>query len=90
MTKPTATQVWRRLVEEAGEDQIDAVLSMSQKQVDAELAIAGVDLGAERAKGETFLEDLVSGALDESLGLPPDGAPASGVVAIKRPKPRTP
>jgi len=68
MTRPTATQVWRRLVDEAGEDEIAAVLSMSQEQVDAELAGAGLDLHAERARADRFLEDFVSGALDESLG----------------------
>lgn len=61
MTRPTAAQVWRRLVDEAGEDEIEAVLSLSQEQVDAELAGAGFDLGAERAKADAFLEDLVSG-----------------------------
>ncbi len=91
MTRPTATQVWRRLVEEAGEDQIAAVLSMSQDQVDAELAGAGFDLGAERATADGFLEDLLSGALDESLGFPTEGraaeqAPTSAVVAIARPQ----
>lgn len=93
MTRPTATQVWRRLVEEAGEDQIAAVLGMSQEQVDAELAGAGFDLGAERAKADGFLEDFLSGALDESLGFPTEGraaerAPTSAVVAIARPQHR--
>jgi hypothetical protein len=93
MTRPTATQVWRRLVDEAGEDEIAAVLSMSQEQVDAELAGAGFDLGTERAKADAFLEELVSGALDGSLGFRSETpevmqAPTSAVVAIARPQPR--
>lgn len=91
MTKPTAAQVWRRLVDEAGEDQIAAVLSMSQEQVDAELAGAGFEIQNERAKADQFLEDLVSGALDESLGFrsetpDPERARTSAVVAIARPQ----
>src|SRR5271165_4122890 len=93
MTKPTAAQVWRRLVDEAGEDQIAAVLSMSQEQVDAELAGAGFEVGAERAKADQFLEDFVSGALDESLGFRSEAAdaeraPTSAVVAIAQPQHR--
>jgi hypothetical protein len=93
MTKPTAAQVWRRLVDEAGEDQIAAVLSLTQEQVDAELAGAGFDLGTERAKADQFLEDLVSGALDESLGFHSEApeserAPTSAVVAIAQPQHR--
>ncbi|HEX8793487.1 MAG TPA: hypothetical protein VF765_21240 [Polyangiaceae bacterium] len=84
MTRPTAAQVWRRLVEEAGEDQIAAVLSMSQEQVDAELAGAGLDLQTERQKADRFLEDLLSGALDES----PSSVPTSAVVAIAQPQHR--
>ena len=89
MNKPTAAQVWRQIVDEAGEDEIDAVLSLSQDQVDAELAGAGFDVKAEKAKAERFLEDLVSGALDESLGFdaPPAAAapaPASATVTVAR------
>jgi len=84
MTRPTATQVWRRLVDEAGEDEIAAVLSLSQEQVDAELAGAGFDLQTERERADTFLEDLLSGALDES----PSAVPTSAVVAIARPQHR--
>lgn len=84
MTKPAAAQVWRRIVDEAGEAEIAAILSLSQEQVDAELAGAGFDVKAERARADQFLADLLSGALDEG----PSSAPTSAVVAIAQPQHR--
>jgi len=66
--KPTATHVWRQLVEEAGEEQIAAVLGMTDEQVEAELVAEGFDLEQERANAERFLEDLASGALEARMG----------------------
>jgi hypothetical protein len=91
MTKPTASQVWRRIVDEAGDDEIAAILSLSQEEVDAELAGAGFDVQTERAKADQFLEDLVSGALEEMMGLgtaapAPRAQPTSGIVAIAQPQ----
>src|SRR3974390_1426267 len=82
MTRPTAAQVWRQLVDEAGEDEITAGPGGSQEQVDAELAGAGLDLEAERAKADRFLEDLVRGVLDDG----PGPEPTSAVVAIAQPQ----
>jgi hypothetical protein len=87
MTKPTASQVWRQLVDEAGEDEIAAVLSMTQEQVDAELAGAGFDLAQERAKADRFLEDLASGALEADAAKAEDARRAlyavpSAVLAV--------
>ncbi|HTQ46888.1 MAG TPA: hypothetical protein VMI75_29240 [Polyangiaceae bacterium] len=53
MTKPTARQVWRQLVDEAGDDELAAILSLTQEQVDAELAgIPGFDAKTEQAAAE--------------------------------------
>ncbi|HEX8795118.1 MAG TPA: hypothetical protein VF765_29425 [Polyangiaceae bacterium] len=89
MTKPTAREVWRQLVDEAGEDEIAAILSLTQDQVDAELAgVPGFDAKKEQAAADRFLEDLASGALEESMGLGSLEQPASAVVAIAQPQPR--
>src|SRR5271165_1011758 len=84
--KPTARQVWRQLLDEAGEDEIQAVLSMTDEQVEAELAGHGFDVAKERAKGDKFLQDLASGALEEAMGLR-DEKPPPPVAAIARPAP---
>jgi len=88
MSKPTARQVWRQLLDEAGEDEIQAVLRMTPEQVDAELAGQGMDLAKERANADRFLEELASGALEARLGIGDPGAapaaekPASAAVAV--------
>jgi hypothetical protein len=88
-TRPTAREVWRRLVDEAGEDQIAAVLSLTQEQVDAELsAVPGFDPKAEQLVADLFLEDLASGALEARMGLTPEEQPTSAVVAIAQPPAR--
>ena len=66
--KPTATQVWRQLVDEAGEEQIAAVVGMTDEQVEAELVAEGADLEQERVNADRFLEDLASGALEARIG----------------------
>lgn len=87
-TRPTAREVWRRLVDEAGEDEIAAVLSLTQEQVDAELAATpGFDPKAEQIAADLFLEDLASGALEARMGLAPEEQPTSAVVAIAQPSP---
>jgi hypothetical protein len=93
MTKPTAREVWRRLVDEAGEAEMEPILSLTQEQVDAELAgLGGFDAKKEQAAADKFLEDLASGAFEASMGLgvapaaAPEEPPASAVVAIARPQ----
>jgi hypothetical protein len=93
MTRPTARQVWRQLVDEAGEDEIAAILSLTQEQVDAELAgLPGFDAKKEQGAADRFLEDLASGALEASMGLgaaaptATEEPPTSAVVAIAQPQ----
>lgn len=61
MTKPTASQLWQRLLDEAGEDAIQSVLKLSDAEVEAELASYGFDVAEERAKGDAMLEQLLQG-----------------------------
>jgi hypothetical protein len=89
VTKPTPHQVWQQLLDEAGEDAIEAVLALTPEQVEAELAGAGLDVAEERGKAERFLEDLAAGgqtaaqaveAVEPRLPLP---------LAARRRRPRT-
>jgi hypothetical protein len=67
MGKRTAAELWEQLVDEAGEDLIARAASMSVKDAEKELAAAGVDVAAERAEAERFLEDLASGAFEKRI-----------------------
>jgi hypothetical protein len=65
----TAAEVWQMLVDEAGEDEVERAASMSVEEAERELAAMGIDVAAERAKGEDFLNALARGedvsALDD-------------------------
>ncbi|HEY3820924.1 MAG TPA: hypothetical protein VGL81_27360 [Polyangiaceae bacterium] len=58
--------LWRHLVEEAGEPLIEEAASVSVEQAERELAEAGFDVKAERARAEAFLDELA--------GIPPKKA----------------
>jgi hypothetical protein len=53
--------LWKELVDEAGEDEIDRAATVSVAQAAAELTAAGFDVAAERAKAGAFVEALGSG-----------------------------
>jgi hypothetical protein len=53
--------LWRQLVEEAGEEAIDPAVRVSVAQAERELAKAGFDVDAERAKADGLLEWLDRG-----------------------------
>jgi hypothetical protein len=55
--------LWNRLVDEASEDEIDRAASVSVEQAERELAAAGFDVAAERAKASAFLDALERGEL---------------------------
>jgi hypothetical protein len=63
MPKPkrSPVEVWRQLVDEAGEDEIERAASVSVAQAEKELTEAGFDVAAERAKAEALLHELESG-----------------------------
>jgi hypothetical protein len=63
-----ASEVWDRLVMEAGEEEIAAAAAMTDAQVDEYLAANGLDTPAVRAQADAFLAALAE---------PPPAAPAS-------------
>jgi hypothetical protein len=50
--------LWNKLVDEAGEEEIERAASMSVEQAEAELRAAGFDVAEERAKANAFLDAL--------------------------------
>jgi hypothetical protein len=63
MSKRTPKEVWQKLVDEAGEEEIERAASVSVEQAEKELAAAGFDVAAERATANAFLEALERGEL---------------------------
>jgi putative heme degradation protein len=53
-------EVWRQLVEEAGEDEIEGAARVSVADAEKELARAGFDVAAERARAEALMDALES------------------------------
>jgi len=56
--KKRKAALWKRLVEEAAEAEIDAAANVSVEQAEKDLAAWGFDVAAERAKAEAFLVEL--------------------------------
>ena len=61
MSERKHRDLWRELVDEAGEDEIDRAATVSVAQAEAELTAAGFDVAAERAKAGAFAGALGSG-----------------------------
>ncbi len=61
MSERKHRDLWRELVDEAGEDEIDRAASVSVAEAEAELTAAGFDVAAERAKAGAFAGALGSG-----------------------------
>jgi hypothetical protein len=53
--------LWRQLVEEAGEEVIDRAARVSVAQAERDLAEAGFDVDAERARADGLLDWLDGG-----------------------------
>jgi hypothetical protein len=51
-------ELWEELLDEAGEALIDEAAAVSVEQAEKELAEAGFDVAAERARAEAFLRWL--------------------------------
>ncbi len=58
MSPPTAKALWQELVDEAGEDAIDAAAAVTVEQAERDLAAAGFDVAAERAAALAWLDEL--------------------------------
>ena len=52
--------LWQRLVDEAGEDAIEAAAAVSVAQAERDLAAAGFDVAAERAAAVARIDELES------------------------------
>ncbi len=61
MAPLSATDLWQRLLLEAGEDAIERAASVSVAQAERELAAAGFDVAAERREAERRLRALERG-----------------------------
>jgi hypothetical protein len=73
--------LWKKLVDEAGEDEIDRAASVSVEQAEADLKAAGFDVAAERAKANAFLDALESGAPRSAPREAPQVTPPAARVA---------
>src|ERR1700689_3122662 len=63
----TPEQVWQRLVDESGEDEIERAGRASVAQAERELRQAGFDVKKERAEADAWLKELTrEAAPDES------------------------
>lgn len=59
--------LWQKLVDEAGEELIEQAAAVSVAQAEKELAEAGFDVAAERARAESFLASLEGVAAKEAV-----------------------
>jgi hypothetical protein len=73
MPRRSAEAIWRQLVDEAGEDEIDRAAAVTVAQAENDLAHAGFDVAAERARAEALLRHLES------------GRPVPGLPRVRRP-----
>lgn len=60
MPPPTPEALWQRLVDEAGEDLIERAAAVSVAQAEKDLAAAGFDVAAERARAVARIVALES------------------------------
>ena len=83
MSQHTHADLWNKLVDEAGEDEVDRAASMSVEQAEAELKAAGFDVAEERAKANAFLD-----ALEGTTRQPAKEPPAPAKTVARRPSRR--
>jgi hypothetical protein len=82
-------EVWRQFADEAGEDRIDRAASVSVAQAEKELAEAGFDVAAERAKGVALIDELEAGRHpSERKAVPSGGSDGAHVVKLPGPSRR--
>ncbi len=67
------SELWKQLVAEVGDEEVERAASVSVAEAEAELRAAGFDVEAERAKAEAFLDTL--------------DAPPKAVAAVARDAP---
>jgi hypothetical protein len=84
MSERKPADLWRKLADEGGEDEIDRAASVSVEQAEADLKAAGFDVAAERAKANALLDALDSGAPGSALKAVPPVTPPAARVADER------
>jgi hypothetical protein len=67
--------LWNSLLDEAADAEIDAAASVSVEQAERELAAAGFDVKAERARAEAFLDELEGKPTAKPVAAAPATAP---------------
>ena len=97
MSERKHADLWREIVDEAGEDEIDRAASVSVVDAEAELKAAGFDVAAERAKASAFADaprGEVPSAILREVPPAPEGAARAPetprdpeVTRRKRPRP---
>jgi hypothetical protein len=86
MPKRSAEDVWRQLVDEAGEDAIERAASVSVAQAEKELAKAGFDVAAERAKADALMRELESPVSRKvAIAVPAREPPMALVTHVPKP-----
>ena len=70
--KSREAQLWQALVDEAGKDLVEGASAVSVAQAEKELAEAGFDVAAERARAGGFLASLEAGTAEGVA--PPKGS----------------
>jgi hypothetical protein len=76
MSERKHADLWKELVDEAGDDEIDRAATVSVAQAEAELTAAGFDVAAERAKAGAFIEAPGSEVSSATSGETAPRAPA--------------
>jgi hypothetical protein len=61
--------IWQRLVDETGEEAIEAAVSVSVARAERDLVAAGFDVAAERAVAVAQIDELASGRVVELVPL---------------------
>jgi hypothetical protein len=84
MSERKHADLWKKLVDEAGEDEIDRAASVSVEQAEADLKAAGFDVAAERAKANAFLDALEGGAPRSAPGVAPQVTPPAARQADEK------
>jgi hypothetical protein len=74
--------LWKHLVAEAKEDEIDEASSVTVEQAEKELAAAGFDVAVERAKAAALLESVANSAPEEPSADAATESPARSAAAI--------
>ena len=81
------SELWKQLVAEVGDEEVERAASVTVAEAEAELKAAGFDVAAERAKAEAFLVALEKGTLDTARHDTPSDVPPEGSPAIARDAP---